>query len=123
MTTTGKVITTIVALLVILGVKEAGDLVGSQGKDRVLVNNYYNQTINVVAHDAKRGWSIVIPDVSPRRFRVRLDPTVDPGELAKAERVRATVEVRMILDDDYNEIPADGTIISVHMDDDSRESR
>lgn len=41
----------------------------------------------------KRGWGVVAPDLSPRRVKLQLDPTVNPEDLFDKRQVRGSVTV------------------------------
>lgn len=53
----------------------------------------------------KRGWAAVMPELSKKRVRLQLDPTVDPEQLAEERKVKAKVTVIFGHDKEYNKVP------------------
>jgi len=53
----------------------------------------------------KRGWAVVVPELSKKRVRLQIDPTVDPEQLAEERNVKANVTVIFGHDKEYNKVP------------------
>lgn len=53
----------------------------------------------------KRGWAVVVPELSERRVRLQLDPTVNPEELYEKRKFRANATIIFGQDKDYKLIP------------------
>lgn len=53
----------------------------------------------------KRGWAVVIPELSERRVRLQLDPTVNPEELYERRKFRGNATIIFGRDKEYKKIP------------------
>lgn len=53
----------------------------------------------------KRGWAVVVPELSERRVRLQLDPTVNPEALYEKRKFRANATIIFGHDKEYKKIP------------------
>ncbi|AHE97103.1 hypothetical protein [Thioalkalivibrio paradoxus] len=53
----------------------------------------------------KRGWAVVVPQLSERRVRLQLDPTVNPEELYERRKFTANATIIFGHDKEYKKIP------------------
>lgn len=77
-------------------------------EEEEFIEDFENIEIEVRATDldsTKRGWAAVIPELSKKRVRLQLDPTVNPEELAELRNINAKVTIIFGHDKEFNKIP------------------
>jgi len=77
-------------------------------EEEEFIDDFEELEIEVRATDldsTKRGWAAVAPQLSKRRIRLQLDPTINPELLAEERNITGKATVIFGHDKDYNKIP------------------
>lgn len=77
-------------------------------EEEEFIEDFESIEIEVRATDldsTKRGWAAVVPELSKRRVKLQLDPTVDPEELAELRNITGKATIIFGHDKEFNKIP------------------
>jgi hypothetical protein len=72
------------------------------------IEDFLNIDMELRATDldsTKRGWAVVVPELSDRRIKLQFDSTVNPEDLYEKRRFKGNISVIFRYDKEYKEIP------------------
>lgn len=77
-------------------------------EEEEFIEDFENIEIEVRATDldsTKKGWAVVVPELSKKRIKLQLDPTVEPEKLAELRNITAKATIIFGHDKKFNKIP------------------